>query len=263
MENEIWVPITGYEGYYEVSNLGRVKALSRIVKRGCISQPVRERILSAGGDAHHYPCVQLFKNGKGKRCKVHRLVAEAFIPNPSNAREVDHINTMRNDNRVENLRWVTHKENMCNKNTRKYMSEFVDNNPKVKEKILKTKIKNKTRTSPKRIFQYSTEGQFIKEWTCAAEVEASTGFKRKSIAHYARNKSFGFGYLWANEKTKMQKHTPYAVQNKKIIQMDLNGSIIKEWESIKSAEESLGIQSISSVLHGKRISAGGYKWKFA
>lgn len=44
MENEIWVPITGYEGYYEVSNLGRVKALSRIVKRGCISQPVRERI---------------------------------------------------------------------------------------------------------------------------------------------------------------------------------------------------------------------------
>lgn len=49
MENEIWMPITGYEGYYEVSNLGRVKALSRIVKRGCISQPVRERILSAGG----------------------------------------------------------------------------------------------------------------------------------------------------------------------------------------------------------------------
>ena len=87
MEEEVWKPIKDYEGLYEISNLGRVKSLNY------------------GG------------TGKGKILKVHRLVAEAFIPNPGNKPCVDHINTIKNDNRVENLRWVTYKENSNNEKT--------------------------------------------------------------------------------------------------------------------------------------------------
>lgn len=100
---EIWKPIKDYEGYYEVSNYGRVKSIGN---RGRILKPKK------GNNRYYY--VILSKNGKPQTKRIHRLVAEAFIPNPDNKPYVDHINTDRNDNRVENLRWVTHKENMNN-----------------------------------------------------------------------------------------------------------------------------------------------------
>jgi hypothetical protein len=67
--------------------------------------------------------VYLCKDGKSKNRKVHRLVAEAFIPNTENGTSIDHINTLKDDNRVENLRWCTPKENSNNPLTRKRMSE--------------------------------------------------------------------------------------------------------------------------------------------
>lgn len=98
---EIWKDIEGYEGLYQVSNLGRVKKLPTILKNSL--------------DKQGYEVVQLVnENGKKKVLKIHRLVANAFIENTENKPQVDHINTIRNDNRVENLRWVTPKENMNN-----------------------------------------------------------------------------------------------------------------------------------------------------
>lgn len=263
MENEIWKPIEGYEDYYEVSNRGRVKAKQRIVCRGNIRQPVRERILKAGGGALSYPTVQLFKNGKGKRCTVHRLVAEAFIPNPDNLREVDHINSIRNDNHIENLRWVSHQDNMRNPTTMQLMRERVYDNEESLNKRLSTRIRNGGKKAQKRIFQYDTKGTFIKEWESGTAVEKEMGFNRKTIVHCARNKKYGYGYLWSFQYEKMKKYAPYSVQNKRIIQLNMDDCFIKEWESIKTAEKSLGIHSITRVLHGKKISAGGYKWKFA
>lgn len=121
---EEWRDIEGYEGLYQVSNEGRVKALDRFVDNYWgTKQFVRERILKATNDKNGYLTVSLCKDGKEKKSKVHRLVAEAFIPNTENKPCIDHINTIKDDNRVDNIRWCTPKENSNNPLTRKRISE--------------------------------------------------------------------------------------------------------------------------------------------
>ena len=121
---EEWRDIKGFEGFYQVSNEGRVKSLDRYVDNFWgTKQFVRERILKGTTDKDGYLMVYLCKDGKSKNRKVHRLVAEAFIPNTENGTSIDHINTLKDDNRVENLRWCTPKENSNNPLTRKKMSE--------------------------------------------------------------------------------------------------------------------------------------------
>lgn len=100
---EIWKDIKGYEGKYQVSNLGNVKSLH--------DRYGKERILKPIKDKDNYFVVNLCKDGKRKTCKVHKLVAEAFIPKIPGKEFVDHINGIRNDNRIDNLRWCTHQEN--------------------------------------------------------------------------------------------------------------------------------------------------------
>ena len=111
MEKEIWKDIKGYEGLYQVSNLGRIKSFN-YWNQGKI------RILKLRFHKEGYLIVSLNKNTKTKIKFVHRLIAEAFIPNPENKPEIDHINGIRDDNRIENLRWVTRKENMNNELTK-------------------------------------------------------------------------------------------------------------------------------------------------
>lgn len=124
MEQEIWKDIEGYEGKYQVSNCGRVKSLGRFVeKKGQLPAYLRERILSPH-ILKGYKMVCLYSNNKGKTFSVHRLIANAFIPNPNNLPHIDHINTIRTDNRIENLRWVNRSMNMMNEITHKKRSEY-------------------------------------------------------------------------------------------------------------------------------------------
>lgn len=112
MENEIWRDIKGYEGLYQVSNLGRVKSLAHtIVRSNGWKQTFGERILKAK-NALGYSSVTLCDRGKHRSNYVHRLVAEAFVPNPNGYLEVNHKNEDKRDNRAENIEWCTRQYNL-------------------------------------------------------------------------------------------------------------------------------------------------------
>lgn len=109
---EIWKDINEYEGLYQISNTGRVKSLERMAKirwdgkYRTIPEKIKTPNCRSG-----YLRVGLSKDGKNKIYSVHRLVAEAFIPNPHNKPYINHKNGVKIDNRVSNLEWCTHSEN--------------------------------------------------------------------------------------------------------------------------------------------------------
>ena len=109
---EMWKDISGYEGLYQVSNFGRVKSLPRTVRTRSGTGERSERIISGGTYSNDYNFVCLRKNGFNRNHSIHRLVAEAFIPNPSNLPTVNHIDGNKQNNYVENLEWCTQGENL-------------------------------------------------------------------------------------------------------------------------------------------------------
>lgn len=102
MKQEIWKDITGYEGLYQVSNLGRVKSLKND----------KEKILKPAISSKGYLFVNLYKQQKTTHYKVHRIVAKAFIPNPNNLPQVNHKDEDKTNNCVINLEWCTAKYNI-------------------------------------------------------------------------------------------------------------------------------------------------------
>lgn len=110
--NEVWKPVSGFENYYEVSSLGAIRSVSRVVDFGCRKRKTPAGIIKPWKDKNGYACVSLWAHNKGVSKKIHRLVANAFIPNPTNKPQVNHKNGIKSDNRVENLEWVSAQENM-------------------------------------------------------------------------------------------------------------------------------------------------------
>lgn len=139
-KKEFWKPVKGYKGYYEVSNLGRVKSLDRKVnsKKGMPKRKILGRMLKLKPNFKGYLYAEISRYGDWKQKNVHRLVAVAFIPNPKKSPWVNHKNSIRHDNRVENLEWCTPQENYDHSislgNRRQYPS-------KLYREILKEKIK--------------------------------------------------------------------------------------------------------------------------
>lgn len=111
---EVWKDIPGYEGLYQVSNLGRVKSLPKRKGRGK-GYATGERIVRHSINSRGYCNVVICKDGKTKTFALHRLVAESFVDNPLELPEVDHIDRNKANNRVCNLRWATRAENNINR----------------------------------------------------------------------------------------------------------------------------------------------------
>lgn len=190
MEKEIWKPIKGYEGKYEVSNLGNVRSLDHVV---FVKQDKREYEMLRKGKLlrplvrrHGYLGVQLYGHGRNERnlttCSIHRLVAEAFLENPHNLPEVNHKDENKTNNRLDNLEWCTHKENSNYGTRAKRIGDCFRNGYKSKA-----------------IRQYTLDMEFIKEFPSLAEVKRQLGFASANISKCAngdRNYSHAYGYVW-------------------------------------------------------------------
>ena len=170
MENEIWKQ-TFIDGI-SVSSLGRVKR----DRDGYIIKPRTNKT-----NGYNYVDLRWHKNGK--MIKVSRLVALTFIPNPNNKSDVDHINTIRTDDTLNNLRWATRSENM--------------NNEITKLRILSRPFQSRpNRRVP--ILQYSKDGQFIREWDSATSFSKHIGkdVSGNIIACIKGKQPTAYGYKW-------------------------------------------------------------------
>lgn len=143
---EIWKDIKGYEGLYQISNLGRVKCLPKIIRNRKYKEIIKSPSLAGKG----YYRLILCNNGKNKAFYIHRLVAQAFIPNPNNLPQVNHKDENILNNCVDNLEWCNNKQNINYglHNFRKYISLAVKNLKEKKPNEIETineleKIKNK------------------------------------------------------------------------------------------------------------------------
>lgn len=182
---EIWRPVKGYEGFYEISNLGRIRSCDRIIKYKNQESFRKGRILVQNTAGSNYNHIKISKDGIIKRKYIHRLVCEAFIPNPENKPEVNHINENKRDNRVENLEWVTKKENM-------------NKNDIGKRVYLKAEL-YKYRGLNKRIIGQYKDGKLIKKYSPIASV-VNYGFELSCVYDCLRGEGKHHrGFTWKYE----------------------------------------------------------------
>lgn len=190
---EIWKDIEGYEGYYQVSNLGRVRSLEHYRKtdRGGYIQKgriLKQEIMKGKG----YCQVSLSKKGKTKKFRVHRLVLEAFVLNPMNKPYVNHINAIRNDNRVDNLEWCTQSENV------KHAYKLGNSKPP-SPSYWKNKGKEMywLKKRCKKVIQYDANMNFINEFVSITKAGEKTHISKSNIVQCCkRNVKTAGGYIW-------------------------------------------------------------------
>lgn len=183
---EIWKDVVGYEGYYQVSNLGRVKSVDRIViikKNFCEFEKLRKsKLLKPIKSNTGYMRVGLHKNGIYIKKSVHRLVCESFIENKNNHPIINHKDENKENNNVNNLEWCTYSYNRNYGTATKKIKDIETNSPKKSKKV--AQIKN---------------GEIIAIFPSVAEVQRSMGYMHSNIISCCNNKphhNTAYGYEW-------------------------------------------------------------------
>lgn len=191
MEQEIWKDIVWYEWLYQISSLGRVKSLDRKSKSyGNRIRNLKWKLSKLCQENIWYNSIRLYNNWINKKFNVHRLVALHFIDNPENKEQVDHINWVRNDNRLENLRWATHWENQHYKHLLWYKNNFQTNPPS----LWKFWKDNK---DSKIVYQYNSNQEFIKKWDSLMDIKRELWYSIwniSSVCNWNRPKANWF--IW-------------------------------------------------------------------
>ena len=168
---EVWKPVLGYEDRYEASNYGRVRSLGNDKSR-------KEKILKPGKSGKGYLQFSLYRDGKPKRYKVHRLVWEAFNGPIPAGMQVNHINEDKNDNRFENLNLMTCKENVN----------------------WGTGIRRRAKSKSKMIEQYILDGEHIMTWFSLSGIQKELGhlgFNEGGISRCCQGKQKTYkGFIW-------------------------------------------------------------------
>ena len=161
-ENEEWKPVVGYEGLYKVSNQGRVRSLPRNSTSG--------KILKLKTNTDGYLLATLYKDGKSKSYRVHRLVALAFIPNPNNLPEINHKSEEKWLNTVDNLEWC--------------------------DRVYNINYGNRTKKTSKPVKQLTLNGELVYIWPSMAEA-GRNGFNHQNICSCCQGKhKTAYGYKW-------------------------------------------------------------------
>ena len=175
MMKEVWKSVVGYEGLYEVSNFGRVKSLKRL--------HTKERIVSQWLNHRGYARVTLWKENKQRKYSVHRLVAEAFIPNPEAKPQVNHIDENKTNNAAWNLEWCTQTENHNHGTINERISASLTNNPQ----------------KSKPVSAFDDKGNLISTYPSIYEASRRLGVSASSIRNCIKGRNrmkHCHGYVW-------------------------------------------------------------------
>ena len=184
---EIWKDIIGFESLYKVSNSGNVKNK-------------KEKIKKTHFDKDGYVCCTLYKNGKAKNVRIHRLVAEAFIPNPENKPIVNHKDENKQNNYDSNLEW-------CDVN---YNNRY---------------------SKAKKVLQFDLNGNFIKEWECVRDIVRELGFNIESITGCCSKKyKKSNGYIWRYKNASKIFKLCYIDGNKAWFTNDFEHQSSDDWD---------------------------------
>lgn len=177
---EVWRDIEDYVGSYQISNFGRVRSLERIENcRGRGKRLNKGRFLKQFNGKDKYKFVSLCKYGKTKQCSVHRLVAQAFIPNPDNLPCINHKDENKSNNSVNNLEWCTIAYN---------------NN-------YGTAIQRRVEKQSKPVLQYTLNGEFVNEYPSVMETARQTGILQSNISMCCLGKrKTAKGFIWRYKK---------------------------------------------------------------
>lgn len=227
MKNEVWKDIRGYEKYYQISNLGRVRSLDRIIKdeKNNRTFNIKGKIITPTDNGNGYLIIGLRKNGKRKNKYIHRLVAEAFLDKCDGQEYINHIDFNKKNNNISNLEWCTQKENI-NYSIKK--GRYISGKKETINKINKKLIKKEQELESKILYLWDNDVKNID--------------KISDIVHLN----------FKSVKKILQKN-----DRKKKIKCIETGEV---FETIKEANKKYNVTTIKDTISGKQKTSAGFHW---